>query len=81
MICGVPFTGFSTGSLPELTPAPNLLAKNIDGICDVIKAGDFRNFSDLCIQHASQFSSQNFINNYENIYKSIISSPYRRTQS
>jgi len=80
MICGVPFTGFATGSLPELSPTPQLLAKNLDEICNVIKSGGFKNYSKLCIEHAMQFSAENFINNYANIYNSIISSPYKRAK-
>lgn len=76
MKCGVPFIGFNTGSLPELTLDPKFLAKNRWELSSLLKNYKTPYAREEWIKHAETYSPQNFAYNYYKIYNFIRDYPY-----
>ncbi len=76
MKCGVPFTGFNHGSLPELTLDQKFLAKNRWELASLLKNHHSTFSREDWIKHAEHYSPQNFAQNYHRIYRFIRNYPY-----
>jgi len=76
MICGIPFTGFEIGSLPELKPTGAVLAKDIDELCRILMNKLYLHDELKLISHASKFSCENMVHNYIRIYRDVLAYPY-----
>ena len=76
MICGVPFVGFESGSLPELKPRGGVLAKDVDELSEILKHRMYLYNESKLINHALKFNADNMVLNYLRIYRDVMAYPY-----